>query len=123
MSIICFNSYAQKQTKYQYYGGHGCIDIDLKLYSDSTFLFTNCNAMAIPHCSKKKGAYLLYEDEIHLYEMKHLHFLIPFATKKYKETVLRKDVENIFLFEKEDIPKNDKGFTETYYTLHLTKRS
>ncbi len=117
------SSQAQQQIKYQYYGGHGCIALDLDLYTDSTFLFVTSNAMPFPHSSKKKGAYLLYEDEIRLYEKKRLHFLIPKLELKYRETVFKRDAEHIYLFDKNKIPKDDNGFTETYYTLHVAKRN
>lgn len=119
--IITNTVYSQKQIKYEYYGGHGCVDLELELYTDSTYLFTRSEAVMIPLTFKRKGAYLMYDDAIHLYQYKRLHFLIPFATKKYREYVFRKDENNIYLYDEEDLTDKNRNFIMDYNTLHLYK--
>jgi hypothetical protein len=44
--FITMNGYAQKTVVARYSGGHGCVDLALRLYSDSTYeLETNSGIM------------------------------------------------------------------------------
>ncbi len=70
LSFLAFPCFAQKQAKYEYYGGHGCVDITLTLYSDSSYVYTSSNALPFAHTSTRSGYYLLSDSSITLFNKK-----------------------------------------------------
>jgi hypothetical protein len=95
------------------------------LYSDSTFRFKESVAMPFPHSTLRKGYYSFSSNEIHLNQLRRLHFIIPFKALKFKELVFAMDEKHIYLFDKKSVSSssaNKKEFVQVYYTLYLSDR-
>jgi hypothetical protein len=121
--FFCFsnNLQAQKTVQSKYYGGHGCIDKSLLLYSDSTFLYEVNSGLFIATSHKKRGAYLMTENSITLYTMKRLHFLIIKPQNKYCENTFRLNGTDILMYSTKDEKDKDASFTKAYNTMWLAE--
>jgi hypothetical protein len=89
---------AQKQVAATYTGGHGCVNHDLILYTDSSFLFITETAVVFPIKDKSRGYYNLTANNITLYTRRELYFLIPAKKLRYREDKFRIVDERILLY-------------------------
>jgi hypothetical protein len=119
--LHCFTGAAQKDTIATYYGGHGCIDKTLYLFSDSTFYFEERSALFIPTSSKKKGAYLFSDSTITLYAFKKLKFIKFKPENKYRENEFRVRNGDILMYSEEAEHGKDSNFIRDYNTMRLVR--
>jgi hypothetical protein len=109
---------AQKNVKFEYAGGHGCVDNSLFLYTDSTYEFTSSTAFLFSHTSTKKGYYLMNDTSITLYYKKKMALLIP-KSRKYHYDTFRIRNNNILMYSVQDELSKDSSFIKAYQTMHF----
>jgi hypothetical protein len=119
--FLSFSVKAQKDTVATFYGGHGCIDKTLYLFSDSTFYFEERSALFIPTSSKKKGAYLFSDSTITLYAFKKMKFIKFKPENKYRENEFRIRNGNILMYDEEAEQGKDRNFIRDYHTMRLIR--
>lgn len=109
---------AQKKVKFEYSGGHGCVDNSLFLYTDSTYEFTSSTAFLFSHTSTKKGYYLMNDTSITLYNKKKMAFFIP-KHKRYHNNTFRIRDNNILMYSVQDELSKDSSFIKAYQTMYF----
>ncbi|MGC4103588.1 hypothetical protein [Ferruginibacter sp.] len=109
--------HAQKKVTTTYFGGHGCIDLTLELYSDSTYRFERRSGLFIPSKAVTKGAYLIADSSITLYRKKKLHFLYFKLENKYHEDTYRIRNDKILLYSPAREASADSAMIKDYNTL------
>ena len=112
---------AQKQVKYEYSGGHGCINLSLLLYKDSSFLFERETAIAFVIRSREKGKYLLCDSAITLFNRKRFYFLHFKEENRYRKYVYRIRNNDILLYPESAEQSKDADYIKAYNTMYLVK--
>ena len=111
---------AQKVVKFEYSGGHGCIDKSLYLYTDSTFEFITSSALLFSHTSTKRGYYLMNDSSITLFNKKRMAFLAP-KYKRYHYNTFRIRDNDILMYSVQDGLSQDSSFIKAYRTMRFDK--
>lgn len=123
--LFCIAASAQKKVVAGYSGGHGCIDKELLLYNDSTYKFTVWSGLFIPMKSKKRGLYLIEEDNIYLFSRKRFHYFFFQEKNKYSKRPYEYRIRNkaILMYSENDEESKDSSFIKAYNTMWLMRSS
>ncbi len=116
--LLSHTAVAQKQVTATYTGGHGCVNHDLTLYTDSSFVFITETAVFLPMKDKSRGYYNLSTNSITLYTRRNFYFLIPSKKLRYREDNFRIENEKILLYSVKSEQSKDADYIQTYNTLY-----
>jgi hypothetical protein len=118
--LFSLHSIAQKKMIARYYGGHGCADTELQLFSDSTYTFISSSALLFAHTSRKSGYFLRSDSSITFFK-KAKRMANYLNDKTVKATTYRIKEENILMYTVKDEQSKNSDFIKTYNTLRLER--